>query len=422
MLPRRPERHVPDRALITVVIVCTLFVAQACAQKQVEPIAPFLPSDLSSLEWEAVVERARGTTVTFAMWSGDEARNRFFQGPVADALMRDFGITLRFVPLGDTVELVNKLVNEKGAGVTSGGSTDLVWINGENFRTAKQAGVLWGPFAEQLPNIAYYEETARTRDFGTPIDGFEAPWQRAQFVMAYDRSRVPQPPTSIAALRAWIEAHPGRFTHPAPPDFTGSVFLRHLLFSHGGGAEAFVGPFNESLYIRASAAAIDDLNRMKPYFWRSGETFPATPKELDRLFANGEIDFSMNYGPAFASERIRRGEFPETVRTFVFDEGTISSYSFLAIPFNTSNPVGALVVANYLMSPAHAIEKSRELGSVFPIPLDRLTPGQRNAVAGILRGPATLSAAELADHAVPEADAEYVARFERDWRERVLRQ
>ena len=59
----------------------------------------------------------------------------------------------------------------------------------------------------------------------------------------------------------------------------------------------------------------------------------------------------MSYGPSFASERIARGEYPATARTFVFDEGTIGNYSYLAVPFNADNPAGALVVINHLMSP-----------------------------------------------------------------------
>jgi len=55
-------------------------------------------------------------------------------------------------------------LNEKSAGVTSG-SLDLVWINGENFRTAKQGRLLRGPFAEQLTNIKYFDETAWRREW-----------------------------------------------------------------------------------------------------------------------------------------------------------------------------------------------------------------------------------------------------------------
>lgn len=375
--------------------------------------------------WEEVVEQAAGGEVNFAMWSGDEARNRYYQGAVAAAVKQQYGVTLRFLPTNDTADIVNKLLNEKGAGKNAGGTVDLIWINGENFRTAKQGGVLWGPFAEALPNIKHFDEEARRRDFGTAVDGYEAPYQRAQFVIAYDTARVPEPPRSIERLREWIKSHPGRFTYLAPPDFTGSAFIRHILLFYlkrDSTGAAFDGRFDEQLYQRASAATLAYLNEIKPYLWRKGETYPTTPREADRLFANSEIDFTMSYGPSFASEHISRGEYPPTTRTFVFDEGTIGNYSYLAIPFNASNPAGALVVINHLMSPSHALDQGRALGSLFPLLSGGLTPEESAAVEALPLGPATLPAAELAKHQLSEPDAQYLERLEKDWREKALKQ
>lgn len=413
------------RTLMTVkrpaLLLLLLLTFSACRQSPPDARLTLTPEQFAAARWEDILARARGTTVNFGMWAGDEGRNRYFQGAVAETLKRQYDITLRIVPNSDVAEAVNKLLNEKGAGKTSNGSVDFIWINGENFRTAKQAGVLWGPFAERMPNIRYYDEQARQRDFGTAIDGYEAPWQKAHFVFAYDTARVKEPPRSIEALRDWIKAHPGRFTYIAPPDFTGSVFIRHLLLHFGGGAQPFQSGYNDELYKRASAATVEFLNDIKPYLWRSGETYPASLKEADRLFANNETDFTMSYGPSFASERIARGEYPPTVRTFVFDEGTIGNYSYLAIPFNASNIAGALVVINHLMSPAHAIDQARAIGTLFPMRPDRLSPEDKAAVAAIPLGPATLSLEELSTHQLPEPDAQYLERLEKDWMEKVLR-
>lgn len=393
----------------------------ACGQPKSPAPGRLSPQDFERTPWETILHQAEGTTVNFAMWAGDEARNRYFQGPVTEKLKQKYGITLKIVPYNDTIEIVNKLLNEKGAGKISGGSVDMVWINGENFRTAKQGAVLWGPFSERLPNVRLYPEAARQRDFGTPIEGFEAVWQYAQFVLAYDMARTPEPPKSIEALRAWVKTHPGRFTYPAPPDFTGSVFIRHVLLHFGGNPQAFQNGFDEALYQKAAAPTLEYLNDIKPFLWKQGETFPATPKELDRLFTNQEIDFSMNYGPTFASQRIERGEFPPTVRTFVFDEGTIGNYNFLAIPFNAANLSGALTVINHLMSAEHMLDQSRVLGSTYPHDVSRLDAGQRTQMEALPRGPATLSPVELSSHLLPEPDAAYLDRLEKDWREKVLR-
>ena len=393
----------------------------ACGRSRPQERPPLTVGEFNGMRWEEVVARTAGSEVSFAMWSGDEARNRHYQGAVAAAIKRQYGITLRFVPTADVADVINKLLNEKVAGKTTGGTIDLVWINGENFRTAKEGSVLWGPFAERLPNIVHFAADARQRDFGTAVEGYEAPYQRAQFVIAYDSARTPDPPRRLERLREWVQAHPGRFTYLAPPDFTGSAFIRHLLLLHMRRDGAFDGRFDEQVYRRAAAATIAFLKEIKPHLWRQGETYPASPKEADRLFANNEIDFTMSYGPSFASERIARGEYPPTARTFVFEEGTLGNYSYLAIPFNAANAAGALVIANHLMSPAHALEQGRALGSLFPLLRESLTPADRAAADALPLGPATLSIEELARHPLPEPDAQYLERLEKDWREKVLR-
>jgi putative spermidine/putrescine transport system substrate-binding protein len=271
-----------------------------------------------------------------------------------------------------------------------------------------------------LPNIRNYSPESWRNDFGTPVEGWEAPWQRAQFVLAYDTARTPDPPRTIPALGEWIDAHPGRFTYIAPPDFTGSAFLRHVLFHFGGGAEPFREGFDEQLYRAAARKTFAWLNERERSLWRRGETYPATLRELNRLFANSEVDFAMSYGPSFASEAIERGEFPPTTRTLVFDTGTIANYNFLAIAFNAGNVAGALVAINHLLSFEAALDAMRELRTAFPLDLSRLAPEQRDAVSALPRGIATLPGDVLATHSLPEADARYLELFERDWRTEVL--
>ena len=239
--------------------------------------------------------------------------------------------------------------------------------------------------------------------------------------MAYDTARVAEPPKSFDALQRWIKAHPGRFTYIAPPDFTGSAFVRHILLHFGGYSPRFQSAFDEQFYKESAEPTIQYLNDIKPYLWQRGETYPATLKDLDRLFANNEVDFAMSYGPSFASNRIARGEFPATVRTFVFDRGTIGNYSYLAIPFNAANPEGALVAINHLISVEQALGLSRALENGFPISLDRLSPEDRAKVQSLPRGPATLSNEELAAHFANEPDAGYLTSLEQDWLEKVLR-
>src|SRR3546814_1979072 len=51
----------------------------------------------------------------------------------------------------------------------------------------------------------------------------------AKLNFIYDSARVAETPGSIRELLEWAQAHPGRFTYPAPPDFLGSTFLKQVL-------------------------------------------------------------------------------------------------------------------------------------------------------------------------------------------------
>ena len=68
-----------------------------------------------------------------------------------------YGVKLEHVKITDTAEVVKRVRSEKAAGKLTDGSVDMVWINGENFVTMKREALLFGPFAESLPNFAYVD-------------------------------------------------------------------------------------------------------------------------------------------------------------------------------------------------------------------------------------------------------------------------
>ncbi|MFY8145043.1 MAG: ABC transporter substrate-binding protein, partial [Rhodobacter sp.] len=102
-------------------------------------------------DWAAVLQEARGQTVYWHAWGGDPRINDFISWVGEEALARH-GVSLTQVKLASTADAVARVVSEKQAGQDQGGAVDLIWINGENFAAMKGKGLLFGPFAEQLPN------------------------------------------------------------------------------------------------------------------------------------------------------------------------------------------------------------------------------------------------------------------------------
>ncbi len=382
------------------------------------------PIDVPGFDtWEEVLAAADGTTVNWFMWGGSETINANVDNDIGKVVKERYNITLNRVPITDTVDVVNKILDESAAGVDSGGSVDLIWINGENFRTLKAAGLLYGPWSESIPNAKYvpWSDPALANDFGEPVDGLESPWGHAQFVMEYDTAFVPEPPTTFEALRDWIKANPGKFTYPAIPDFTGSVFIRTLFYWAAGGPDEFLGPFDQAVFDKYAPLVWEYLNDIEPDLWRGGQTYPEAAA-LGDLLANQEVHFNMTYAPERASTNIADGTYPESIRTFVFDTGTLSNNNYVTIPFNAANPAGAMVIANYMVSPEFSLIMADPDQWGWLIPTDPTTwPAEDQAtLAGYSTGIATLSADVLNAHALPEPSGDWVTAMEAGWIANVL--
>lgn len=378
-------------------------------------------------DWNSILRSSQGTTVNFYMWGGDERTNSWVDTYVAKSLKEKYNLTLNRVPMGPD-EYLNKLLGEKQAGKEQG-SIDLVWINGENFRSARQADLLWGPFAEKVPNyVKYVDPTAPdvAYDFGFPVEGYEVPYGKAQFVFAYDTAKIKNPPKSSRELLEWVKEHPGRFTYPELPDFTGSVFIRHLMYELCGGYEAF--PYTEKVDKQQLDQQLAPLwqyfKELNPYLWRQGETYPSSIASLHQLFMDGEVDLSMTYNPATISGMIEQKLWPDTVRTMVWDAGTIGNTHFLAIPFNAPNKNGALVAADFLLSPEAQLNKYQpsNWGDLVALDVTKLEQQYKNELAAINPGVAALANEELQLHRVPEIAASYIPVIEELWKEKIVLQ
>ena len=378
--------------------------------------APLRAADSAS--FDAISAEAEGQTVYFNAWGGDETINGYIAW-VGAQVQKRFGVSLKHVKLADTAEAVARVLAEKTAGRKDGGTIDLIWINGENFASMKEQNLLFGPFVEDLPNFSHVDVESKPTtilDFTVPTDGLEAPWGMAQFVFFHDTASIPEPPRSIPDLLAWAKSNPGRFTHPSPPDFIGSTFLKHLMLAYVEDPAVLQRPVDEADFAAVTAGLWEALEDVRSSLWREGETYPANGPGLHQLLDDGEVDFSMAFNPAEASAAINAGTLPESVRTFIPDAGSIGNTHFVAIPFNAAHKAGAQVVANFLMSPEAQAKKQDPEGWGDGTVLDvgGLDPEDRARFETLPRGIATLSPEQLTP-VLPEPHPSWMTRIEAEW-------
>lgn len=382
-------------------------------------------TDLFKADWNEVLSQAKGQTVNMYMWGGSESINRYMDEWLAPRLKNNFQVSLNRVPVNDINDTINKLLAEKQVNKKDG-SADIIWINGENFKNAKEHQLLWGSFDKQLPNFKQYIDAAAPDikdDFGLPTDGLEAPWGKAQFVFIYDSDKVKNPPTSMSQLADWVKQNPGKFTYPAPPDFTGSAFIRSALYETTGGYEQYMKPLDSKNLTPKLSPLWDYLKSIKPYLWRQGTTYPESLAKLDQLYSNGEVWLTMGYDPARASNEIKKGTFPPSTRTYVLEKGTLANTHYLSIPFNSTHQAGAMVAINFMLSPEAQIAKfdPANWGEDMSLDFKKLSSEDQQLISGIDRGIATLPLDILTSHRLPELPSEYVGFLENGWLENVAK-
>ena len=314
---------------------------------------------------------------------------------------------------------MNIVLGEKETGVTDSGSVDMIWINGENFRTMKQGDLAFCGYLDLLPNNALVDWTnpAIANDFGVPVDGCEVPWSKAQFAFAYDTARTENPPRSIAELIEWVKANPGHFTYPAPPDFNGSVFVRHVFYYAAGGVENLLGDFDQAKYDEVSARTWEILNELEPHLWREGKTYPTSINALEQLYANSEVDLTFNYEPAGVGLKIGNGTFPPTTQGYGLTDGTIGNTNYTIIPFNSPNKAAALMLQNVLLSGEAQLQKALPdvWGAKPAIEISRTSPEVMAKFEAIEVHPNVVPPEELAKAALPELQAAWISAIEQGW-------
>jgi putative spermidine/putrescine transport system substrate-binding protein len=373
--------------------------------------------------WDEIVEKARGGEVNWFLWGGADNINQYVSDYIGGILMKDYGIKLNRVGLSDTVEAVNIVLGEKEAGVTDAGSVDMIWINGENFRTMKQGGLAWCGYTGTLPNngLVNWDNPAIANDFGVPVDGCEVPWSRAQFAFAYDSAVTKNPPRSIPELLDWIKANPGQFTYPAPPDFNGSVFVRHVFYHAAGGVDKLLGEFDQSKFDQAAVKTWEILNGIEPSLWREGKTYPNSITQLNELFANREVALNFNYEPSQFGIAVQNGTYPDTVRSYGLSDGTIGNTNYTLIPFNSPHKAAALVLQNVLLSGEAQLRKQMPdvWGTAPGIEVGKLSQDMHAKFAALPRHPSVVPTDELAKAALPELQASWISAIENGWKANV---
>lgn len=371
----------------------------------------FASSPAHAAPWDATLTAAKGKTVYFNAWGGDKEINDYIRWAGAEVKKR-YGVRLVHVKVTDISEVVGRILAEKIAGRHQGGSVDMLWINGENFKAMKEAGLLHGPFTKALPNGALInrENLPVETDFTVPVEGLEAPWGVGQLNLIFDANRTPAPPTNAKALLAYAQNNPGRVAYPMPPEFHGSSFLKQLLLELADDRAPLYKPAAQGDFPAVTAPLWRWLDALHPVAWRKARAFPTGSAQMMQLLDDGELDLAISFNPQDAAAKANQGLLPPGARTFFFDIGPLTNSHFLAIPYNSDAKSAAKVVINFLLSPtAQARKADTDIwGDPTVLDIAKLTASQQ----------ALFKTTPELRKGVPEPHPSWMTAIEKEWKKR----
>lgn len=377
--------------------------------------------DIQDMSFEELKDAAKGSTVTFYGWGGDELLNKWLDDVFAPVMKEKYDITMERVPM-DIDQILSQLSGELQSNEEEG-SIDMIWINGENFQSAKENNMLYGPFVDKLPNVQEYVDTKSedvTLDFAFPIEGYEAPYGKAQMVLIADTAVTPELPKNTDELLEFVKENKGKVTYPALPDFTGSVFVRNIIFDICG-VEQFLDMEADKETVKAAIEpALEYLRQLNPYLWNEGKTFPDSSTTLDNMFSDGEVVLNVTYDAFSTSVKIADGTYTDTTQSFQFDKGTIGNTNFMAIAKNSPNKAGAMVAINEMISPQIQADRYDTLKVLPVVDYEKLTDQQKEAFDKVDLGKGNIPQEELLSKRLPEMPAKLVPVIEEIWLEEVV--
>ncbi|MDE1224482.1 ABC transporter substrate-binding protein [Vibrio aestuarianus] len=302
-------------------------------------------------EWKQIEQQAKGQTVYFHAWGGSQEINRYLQWADKE-LQQQYGVTLKHVKVTDIAETTTRLIAEKAAKKDNDGSVDMVWINGENFKSMKDNNLLFGPFVQDLPNWKYVDKTLPIdNDFAEPTEGLEAPWGVGQLVFIHDSATLNNPPHSFAEMLSYAQAFPNRLSYPRPPEFHGTSFLKSLLIELTDNDAALAKPVTQSDFDVITQPLWNYLDQFHKVAWRGGQQFPAGTSETVQLLDDGQLDLAITFNPNAVFSAQANGTLADTTKVYAMEYGALSNIHFLAIPWNATANAGAQVAINFLLSP-----------------------------------------------------------------------
>lgn len=397
------------------IIILTLFMTGCSVTSDIGGGSP------KNKDWELLAESAIDSSVVLYHNISDEEFDIWIEKSIAPSLKSEYNINLivKYKPMIEYYDDL-KLQHDEG----SKGVFDLLIYDDSSSVKLLKNNLLYGNFTSKLPNLKALQNE---EDFeilsseGMDTSKHTVLLGRKQLIMVYDEDLFSDAPKTLDEMLEILDSMEGKFSYVNPSNELGRDFIDSVFLSFADYEEIY--PLNltkEELKVK-SKDALEFFKKLKPYMAFRDGALPQNQDEIDEMFYNSSIMFSMTYDATHASTMSKKELYPFGARAFVFDSGTTGDAFYGAIPFNSNNKTGAILVLNQILSPEVQAYKydPKKWGNLPAVDTTIMESSQAKVINSITMKRSDIKQEELLSKRIPEIPQKLSDMFYEIWKEEV---
>ena len=249
----------------------------------------------------------------------------------------------------------------------------------DNFSlAAQQAGLTEPVTVAEIPSISKISPTAMAA-----VKSSAVPYRASSVLLAYDSTKVTNPPKTLADLLTWIKANPGKFTYNSPnTGGSGQNFVETVVDSK---IPADVLTKMQTVYdpslVSNFASGLAILKDLTPSVYQ--KTYPNGNQAVLDLLSKGEIEMAPVWSDQFLSAQ-QSGQLDKKIKvTQISDPSLNGSPTYLAIIKSSTRVKAAQAFIDWVLLPAQQSQIVTTIAGFPAIPISDLPANVQGSFAGI---------------------------------------
>ncbi|MGI8416773.1 MAG: extracellular solute-binding protein [Nakamurella sp.] len=241
-----------------------------------------------------------------------------------------------------------------------------------------QAGLAEPLTPALIPSMSQVSQAAVAQ-----VKGFGVPYRGSSVLLAYDSTKVTNPPKTLADLLTWIKANPGKFTYNSPATGgSGYSFVETVVDSKMPAdlvkkMQTAYDPSLESNF----APGLAVLKDLTPSIYQN--VYPNGNQAVLDLLNKGEIEMAPVWSDQFLSALSTKQLGKQFKVTQISDPSFTGGVQYLAIVKGSTHKAAAASFIDWMLQPAQQAKIVTTIAGFPAIPIDKLPADAQGAFAGV---------------------------------------